>query len=323
MFSKRTLLKSAASLGVATSLPHLAAAQSRYPDRHIRFVIGFPAGSGADVMCRWYARQLEIACKSPVIIENKPGAGANIATVYVARAKPDGYTLSLNSSSSMIGPRFLLKDPGFDPQKDFVPIRTIAQLAFVMVTSPRRKETTLPEVTAVLKTKKNATFGYTNPTSIMCAELYKRATGIEASSVAYKTSPDGLRDVIEGDLDFMFMDSTFAAGQVRSGNLRALAVTSTERVGLLPDAPTMKELNFDVSFAPWWAAWAPHGTPQPIIDQLSKWLEIIAKSDETKEFLEKIAANPLLGGPEETSKRLADEIAIWPPLVAAAQLTPQ
>lgn len=323
MFSKRTMLKSVAAVSVATSLPGLLRAQDGYPNRHIRIVVGFPAGSGADVMCRWYARQLEIACKSPVIIENKPGAGANIGTVYAARAKPDGYTISLNSSSSMIGPGFLLKDPGFDPRKDFVPIRTIAQLAFVLVTSPRRKESNLAEMTIALKAKKTATFGYTNPTSIICAELYKRASGIEANGVAYKTSPDGLRDVIDGDLDFMFMDSTFAAGQVRSGNLRAVAVTSNDRVALLPDVPTMQELNIDVSFAPWWAAWAPSGTPQPIIDQLSKWFEEIAKSDETREFLNKIAANPLLGGPQETSKRLADEIAIWPPLVAAAQLTPQ
>ena len=323
MWTRRAFVAGSAGTLASAGLPFGAALAAGYPDRPIHTVVGFPAGSGADILVRWYARKLEELCGQAVVMDNKPGASGNIATRFAAHMQPDGYNLLWASNSSMVGAKYLFKDLQFDADKDFAPIATFAQIGFVLVVSPKSPLKNVAELTARLKEKKDNVFGYTNPTGLMSAELYKQLSGVPAKGVSYRTAPDTMRDITDGTLDFMFMDGTFAAGQIRQEQLKPLAVITPERVASFPDVPTMKEAGFAFDFAPWWAAWAPTGTPQPILDQLEGWFKQIAVMPDTLAFLKTIATNPQLGGQKETKARLLSEGQIWEPLVKAAGHVPE
>ena len=152
----------------------------------------------------------------------------------------------------------------------------------------------MAELTAYLKSRKQNKYGATNQTAILSTEYYKQLAGVDAVHVAYRTAPEALPDVEDGTLDFMIMDGTFAVGPIKAGKIRALAVTTAQRIATLPDVPTMMEAgvgNFE--FTPWWGAFVPAGTPQPIVAKLGAWMNQIARTDEARQFLERIAALPL------------------------------
>ena len=310
-----------AALAFAAVL-HPARAQN-YPDRPIHVVIGFAAGAGADILTRYIGNQLENLSGQPVIVDNRPGASGNIAVRYAGAAAPDGYTLMFNANSGMVGSKFLFKDLPFDTLKDFKPIATFAQIGFMLVVGPHSPFKTVADLTAGLKAKKDNIFGYTNPTGLMSAELYKQLTGAPAKSVSYKTTADALRDLQAGQLDFMFMDGTFATGQVNGGQLRALGVITNTRLAGTPDVPTMQEAGLAFDFAPWWAAWAPAATPKPILDKLEKWILQIDEMPDTPKFLETIGSVGQHDDQAAVMKRFVADFDKWPPLVKAAGIVPE
>jgi tripartite-type tricarboxylate transporter receptor subunit TctC len=287
-------------------------------------VIGFAAGSGADILGRYFGHEIELRAKQPVIIDNKPGATGNIALRFASQAKPDGYTILFAANSNMAGSRFLVKDPPFDTLKDFAPIASFAQIAFVLVVAPNSPISSVAALTQHLKEKKDNIFGYTNQTGQLSAEYYKQLSGVDARPVAYKTTADAMRDIVEGTLDFMVMDGTFAAGQIRQGQLKALAVTTAQRSPSLPDTPTMQEAGVPgYEFSPWWAAYVPAGTPQPIVDKLGGWFREITAMPETAKFLETVASIPQHDSAPEADARLKAEIPKWGPIIKAAGIEPQ
>jgi tripartite-type tricarboxylate transporter receptor subunit TctC len=301
-----------------------AAAQDNYPNQPIHVELGFAAGSGADILTRYFTDKLQGLAKQPVIVDNKPGATGNIALRAVADAKPDGYTLLFSANSNMAGSRYLFKDLPFDTVKDFVPIASFAQIAFVVVVSPKSPLNSIADLTAYLKKKQGALSGYTNQTAQLSTEYYKQLAGVTTTPVAYKATPDAMRDIIEGQLDFMIIDGTFGAAQVRQGQLKALAVTTAQRSPSLPDVPSMQEAgvaNFD--FSPWWVAYAPKGTSQPIIDKLQKWILEITPLPETAKFLKDNGAIPQHDTGPQADARLKAELPKWEMLVKAAGIEPQ
>ncbi|HEX4192509.1 MAG TPA: tripartite tricarboxylate transporter substrate binding protein [Stellaceae bacterium] len=301
-----------------------AAAQDNYPNQPIHVVIGFAAGSGADILTRYFTDKLQTLAKQPVIVDNKPGATGNIALRAAADAKPDGYTLLFTANSNMAGSRYLFKGLPFDTLKDFVPIASFAQIAFVVVVSPKSPINSIADLTAFLKTKKGALSGYTNQTAQLSTEYYKQIAGVTTTPVSYKATPDAMRDIIEGQLDFMIIDGTFGASQVRQGQLKALAVTTAQRSPSLPDVPTMQEAgvpNFE--FSPWWAAYAPKGTPQPILDKLQNWILQITPLPETAQFLKDNGAIPQHDTGPQADARLKAELPKWEMLIKAAGIEPQ
>lgn len=321
----RTRLAKAAFAGLlaATALGGSARAQT-YPDQPIHVDIGFPAGSGADILGRYFTHQLELLAKQAVVVDNRPGANSNIAMRFVDHAKPDGYTILFVADSNMAGSRFLFKNLPFDTLTDFMPIASFAQIAFVMVLAPKSPIKNIKELVEKLKAKKDNIYGYSNQTGLLSSELFKAITGAPAKPVAYKTAPDAMRDLSDGTLDFMIMDGTFAAGQIRQGALKALAVTTSQRIPSLPDTPTMIEAGVpDFDFSPWWCAYVPKGTPQPIIDKLAGWFKQINDMPATAKFLESVAAIPMHDGPKEADARLKAELPRWVSLVKAAGITPQ
>ena len=312
------------SLAVPAALTTQARAQATYPERPVQVVIGFPAGSGADILGRYYTRRLEEKAKQGFVVVNRAGATSNIAIRSVATAPADGYTILFTANSNMAGSRYLFKDLPFDTLKDFAPIATFAQIAFVLVVAPTSPINTITELVAMLKKKQDNLYGYTNQTAQLSTELFKQITGAPAKPLPYKTAPDAMKEITDGAIDFMIMDGTFAAGQVQQGMLKALAVTTATRSPTFPDIPTMQEAGLaGFEFAPWWCAYVPTGTPQPIVDRLEGWFHEINKMPETAAFLKNVGAIVNDDSAKAADARLKAELPKWAQLVKAAGIEPQ
>ena len=321
--SRRRAIALTAGAFAASGLP--ATAQTGdWPSRPLRVIVGFPAGSGADILCRWFARKLEEVSGQTVVVENRPGATANIAAGTVAKSKPDGYTILFAANSNMAGSRFLFKDLGFDTIKDFDPVGLFSDSAFVLTVAPQSPVKSVAELTELLRAKPRSLYGYANQMSLVTSEYYKTLTGLKTAPVAYKNGPDAVADLASGALDFIILDGTFASGQVRAGRLRALAVTTAERLASMPDVPTMQEAGLKgFVFSAWWGAYLPAGTPAPIVEKLAGWLNQASSGEDARKFMESIAGFVLRDGPAATRARLNAELEVWAKIVAAAGLKPE
>lgn len=303
---------------------HAQGYPERYPERAIHTIVGFAPGSGADTIARYFSGRLADLTGRPVIVDNKPGATANIALGLAARAKPDGYTIAYGSNSNMAGNRFLFKDLSFDTVTDFTPLALISQTTFLLVVAPDSRLATIADLTAHLKATQRAKYAYTNQTSRLATEYYKTLAGITAEPVSYRTAADALPDVANGTIDFMVIDGTFGLGQIKAGRIKPLAVTTAERLATLPDVPTMQQAGVaDYEFASWWAAWLPKGAPAAIVARLEGWYTQIAAEPETRAFLATTAGVPLHGGTAATAAKLATELEKWGRVSKAAGIAPQ
>jgi len=295
-----------------------------WPNGPLRIFIGFPAGSGADILGRYFTNKIAELAGKPVIVENKPGANSNIAAGLVANAKPDGNSILFIASSNMAANPFLFKSMPFDTVKDFRAAGTFAQIVFVLVVKPDSPFNTIDDLVKHLKSKKQNKYGYTNQTAIMSTELFKTMTGTEAVGVSYRTAPDAMPDVTNGTLDYMIMDGTFAAGQIRAGRLKPLAITTAERSPSFPGVPTMQEAGLKgYDFAPWWGVYFPKGTPDAIVAKMEGWLQKIGADPETPKFLETVGAIVNKDTAKQADERLIKEIARMGPIIKAAGIEPQ
>ena len=299
-------------------------AQSSYPERQIHVLVGFPPGSGADILARYFSRKLSELAGKPVIVENKPGATSNIAVGLAAKAKPDGYTILYSANSNMAGNRFLFKNLPFDTVNDFVPVAQLSQTTFIMVVAPNSPVKTLAELTQAVKANPKAKFAFTNQIGLLSTEVYRAAAGIAAVQVNYRTAADALPDIQNGTVDFMIIDGTFGMGQIKAGRIKPLAVTTAERLDTLPNVPTMQESGIPgYDYASWWAAWLPKGAPADVVAKLEGWFLKITAMPETRQFLEGTAGVPLNGGSAATRARQLAEIEKWAKAVKIAGIVPQ
>ena len=306
----------------------LPAQAQTYParDRIIHVVCGFPTGSGADVLVRFYADRLAAVSGQKVIVENKPGMLSGLAAKAVAEARPDGYTIFITpGSSSHAANLYLFKQLPYDPVKDFTPVTTLARVFFVLTVnakSPHQSVTGLTE--AMEKKGDKGNYAYASPTALASTELYKARTGIRAFGVPFKTALETISAMQGGEIDFQFIDSVLALQQIRAGRLRGLAVTSAERSGTLPDVPTMIESGipeFDVS--PWWAVFLPGNAPAPVVEKLESWFNQVTASEESRKFLANMGADPFPGDAKFLAAHLAREIRKWGELIRLAKIQPQ
>lgn len=303
-----------------------ASAQSAWPNKDIHVICGYAPGTGADILVRFFSERLRAYTKVPMIVENKPGAGTTIAAEYVARSKPDGYTLYINPGNGMAGNPYLYKSLKHDVLKDFSHVTTLVKLPFTLVVKADSPFKTAREMVAAMKAKGDkATYGAPNNISLAAGELLNERAGLKAVNVAYKSTPEGLNDLNSGLIDFLWADATFALAQQKGGKLKVLAVTPNQRSGLDPSIPTMQENgvpNFHLEA--WWGAWYAANTPKPIVDQTAKWLNEILASAEGKEFLSKTApADPFPGTPESTFEYLKADIPRWAEVFKLAKIEPQ
>ena len=323
MTTRRTFVQGAMAATAAGALIRPASAQEAYPNRPIHVVIGFAAGSGADILCRFYTNKLSELSGQTVVIDNKPGAVGVIAGNVVAKSKPDGYTILWCGNSIMVGGQYLVKDMPFDPIKEFVCAGAFLETPFVIAVGAQSPAKTVAELVTLLKSKTQNRSAYTNPTGQLSTALFKARTGVVSEPVSYKTTGDAMPDLVNGTLDYMILDGTFAVGQVKSGRIRALAATSAGRISAMPDVPTMQEAGIpDYVFSPWWGAYLPAGTPQPIVDKVAGWMGQMAKAQDSAKFLDTMAALPVLDSAKEMDVRLKKDRAMWDKLASDAQLSP-
>jgi tripartite-type tricarboxylate transporter receptor subunit TctC len=299
-----------------------------YPTRDIRAICNFPAGTGADVFVRYFSEKLSGLAGKPVIVENRGGALGNIGTEAAARARPDGYTILISpGSSTMAAAMSTFKKLPFDPQKDFTPVTTLARLGFVLVVDPKSPVKSVAELTAQLKAKKEkATYGVAANTGLVSAELYKKFAGVpHVTKAQYREMQTLQNDMGAGNLDFSFGDPVFAVEQAKAGRIRALAVTSGQRMSALPDVPTMKEAGLPEfgELIAWWAVFVPAGTPQPIATRLEGWFNQIVASEDTRKFLNNLGSDPFPGNSRMLAELLAADITRWREYVKLANIEPQ
>jgi tripartite-type tricarboxylate transporter receptor subunit TctC len=315
---RKTLLAGALSVAAVTAAP----AQD-YPARPIHAVIGFAAGSGADIMCRWFTTKIGELSGQTVIIDNKPGAFASIAHGVVAAAKPDGYTVLLAGSAILTGGRHLIKDLPYNADS-FVPAAAMTETPFVVAVAGSSPVNSIAELVVRLKSKTQNRYGYANVTGLVATAYLKELTGIVAEPVSYRVATDALPDIENGTLDFMIIDGTFSIAPMKAKRLKVLAVTSEQRVAAMPDVPTMAEAGIPkFNFNPWWAAYFPAGTPAPIVEKFGAWLTQVVKSPETAKFLDKMALLPLVADPPAIRARIVAETATWDWLAQVANVQPQ
>jgi tripartite-type tricarboxylate transporter receptor subunit TctC len=301
-----------------------SSAQAEWPNGPLRIFIGFPAGSGADILGRHFTQKISELAGKPIVVENKPGANSNIAANLVATAKPDGNSILFIASANMAANPFLFKSLPFDTVKDFKAAGSFAQIVFVMVVAPDSPLKTVDDVIKRLKSKKQNRYGYSNQTGLMSSELFKAMTGTDAVGVSYRTAPDAMPDVTNGTLDMMIMDGTYAAGQVRAGRLRAIAITTAVRSPSFPGVPTMQEAGLKgFEFAPWWGVYFPKGTPDAIVAKMDGWLQQIGNNPETAKFLETVGAIVNKDTGKEADARLVADIKKMGPIIKAAGIEPQ
>jgi tripartite-type tricarboxylate transporter receptor subunit TctC len=323
MPTRRDVSRGLVATAAASPFAGRAFAQQDYPNRPIHVVIGFAAGSGADILCRFFIARLQELSNQPVVIENKPGAVGVIAANIVAKSKPDGYTILWAGNSIMVGGQYLVKEMPFDPKKEFVAAGAFLETPFVLAVGAQSPYKSVSELVAGIKPKDRNRAAYTNPTGQVSTALFKMRTGVQAEAVSYRTTADAIPDLTNGTLDFMILDGTFAVGQVKSGKIRALAATSANRITALPDVPTMQEAGIsNYVFSPWWGAYLPAGVPQPIVDKVAGWMGRMARAPESAKFLDTLAALPVLDDPKQMTERLQRDRSTWDQLAAAANLSP-
>jgi len=320
---KRALLFSLIVATAGLTASRDAGAQA-YPSQDVHFIVGFAAGSGPDTIARFVAEKMRPALGKNIIVENKVGAGGNIATEYVARSKPDGYTIYITGGSALAASGHLYKNPPVNVLTAFDTVATFSVQPVLMVVGPNSPAKTLPELTAILKKKGDkASYGVAFPSARVAGALYNQRAGLKAVEVQYRTSKDWVNDLNSGAVDFAFIDSTTGVGLASGGQVRVLAITLGERSKALPQYPTMKEGGVDINTPGWWAAFTPVGAPKPIIDQLNKAFTAAVSTAEAHEFFKKLGNDIMVMTPEQAQKYYQEDFKNWGEWVKIARIEPQ
>jgi tripartite-type tricarboxylate transporter receptor subunit TctC len=309
-----------AGLVIAPALPRA----DDYPTQDIHFICAFPPGSGADVLVRYFADKVRPLTGRNIVVENRSGAGGNIAIEYVARAKPDGYTVFVHGASGTAASMSLFKKPPVDVGKTIQVVATINRQPFMVLVDAKSPYQTLADLTAAMKPKgAKASYATAAPFGTVVGEIYKLGTGVQAVEVNYKNAIDSLNDQLSGSLDYAVHDPVYALAEQRKGDLRILAVSTADRLKANPDFPTLKELgisNFDMMG--WWAAMVPQGTPKPIADQINKWFDQVVATEETRKFLASFGGDQLTMPPDKAQEFFLKEINNWAEYVRIAKIVP-
>ena len=297
----------------------VGAQTDKWPAKPITYIVPFAAGGTTDVLARIIAQKLSAAVGQPVIVDNKPGAGGNIGSDFVAKAAPDGYTiLGGTISSHAINPSLYPKMP-YDAVKSFVPITLIGTNPLVLIVPPNSTATTLKELLAQAKAKPGSiTFASAgNGTSQhLAGEMLKSAAGIDVIHVPYKGSGPAIQDLMGGQVAMMFDTTVVAAPQIKGGKVRALGVTSAKRVKGFENIPTMGEAGLPgYEVTSWQGIFAPAATPPAIVARLNSEIVKILNTPEVRERLEGLGIEPVANTSEEFAAFQKAEIAKWAKVV--------
>jgi len=308
---RRAVLAHACGLAVLALLPGGVGAQADWPSKPITLVVPFPTGGTTDLVARALGESLSRSLGQPVIVESKPGAGTTVGADYVAKAKPDGYTLLIGAVHHTIAPSVYKKLP-YDFQKDLTPITTVAMVPNVLSVNPAHTSArTVAELVAQAKTANPVmSFGSNgNGTAQhLIGTLFQLRTGTTLLHVPYKGSAPLTTDLLGGQVTMSFDSVTPVIQHIKAGKLRALAVTTKTRTASLPDVPTMEEAGLpDFAIETWYGVLAPTGTPREVVTKLNTEMLKIIRSPEFVQRMKDAGCEPLGSTPAEMARRIADE----------------
>ena len=301
-----------ATLMLVAGMP--AALAQAYPDRVIKLVVPFPAGSTVDALARFMGDELRKALGQAVIVENMAGADGLIAAQAVKRAAPDGYTLMVSTSSPHAANPSLYATLPYDPEKDFEPVGTLMRVPQLLVV---KKDFPADDVAGMVRVakeggEKSLNFGTGNTSSHVLGELMNAAAKLKMTPVPYKGMPQVLQDLAGGQIDLTFTDRNLAAPLIDGGMIKALAITDTVRLPTLPNVPTMAEAGFkSVELTAWAGIFAPTKTDPAIVERLNREINKILATQQAKDVISKMGATPIVMTPAEFRPFLSSEIKRW------------
>jgi tripartite-type tricarboxylate transporter receptor subunit TctC len=309
-------------IALALAVGTCAAAAQPYPSKPVRIIVPFPPGGTADLLTRLTAEKLTASFQQQMVVENRAGAGGNLAAEYVARAEPDGYTL-LASPPHLLTINHLLYKLAFDPAR-FVPIGIIATYPNVLLAGPKLRAGSMQEVIAIARERPGALAiaSQGNGTSShLSAELFKSMAGIDLLHVPYKGTAPAMTDLLGGQVELMFDNLITAMPHVKSGKLRLFGVGSNQRVAAFPDVPAISELLPGFRSETWMALVAPPGTPTAIGERLSAAVRRAVREPDFKRFLTELQAEPVGNTPAEMAEVIRQDTARWSRVIRDAHIS--
>jgi tripartite-type tricarboxylate transporter receptor subunit TctC len=293
-----------------------------YPERPVTILVGFPPGGPSDVLARIMAKKLGELLGQPFIVDNRPGAGGNVAGEVASHAEPDGYTLLMGNNSILATNASLYAKIDFDPEKDFAPISLIGTQANILVVNPNVPANTMAELIDLAKANPGklnfASSGY-GAAAHLAGELFKTAANIDIVHVPYKGAGPALQDVISGQDQMMFATAASVVGMIKSGQVRALAVTTLKRTAIMPDIPTVDELGIKgFEATTWHGLVAPTGTPKDIIATLHRAVIAALNDPDVRQQLATLGVDISGDTPDEFSAYIHGEIPKWAQVIKAS-----
>ncbi len=319
---RRSLLYGAAGAIALLVRPRIARAQA-YPTRSVHLIVGFPAGFTPDIIARLTAQSLSERLGQQVIVDNRPGAASNIATELVVRALPDGYTLLGATGANAINAT-LFENLNFNFIRDTMPVASVVRAPLVMTVNPSVPANTVAEFIAYAKSnpgKLNMASGGVGSTPHVAGELFKMAAGVNLVHVPYRIN--NLPDLLGGQVQVTFAPVPTVIGYIRAGRLRALAVTSTTRLQVLPNTPTLAEFVPGYEASTWFGLAAPRKTPLEIVDKLNNEVNACLSDPKLLAQLADLGSIPISMSPADFGKLIADEIDKWAKVIKTANIKPE
>ncbi|MBS0508588.1 MAG: tripartite tricarboxylate transporter substrate binding protein [Proteobacteria bacterium] len=321
-WSKRALLGTLAAAAAGLALP--SAWAQAWPSRPVSIVVPFPAGGTTDVLARALGQELSKTLGQPVIVENKPGAGATLGADYVAKAKADGYTLLMGAVHHTIATSVYRK-LGYDFEKDLAPITTVALVPNVLVVNPQLPAKTVPELLTLARAEPGRLTYGSNGTGTgqhLIGAQFEAMAGVQLLHVPYKGSGPLTTDLLGGQISMSFDTVTPVLPHIKAGKLRALAVTTAKRSVALPEVPTLDEAGlkgFDMGT--WFGILAPAGTPREVVMRLNADMVKIIRSPEFRKKMDDIGADPIGNTPEQMARQIHEDTARFAKLVKDARVS--
>ena len=306
------VFSSALAVGIFGALgTPLIANAADYPLKPVTIVVGFSAGGSSDVLARIVAAKLAIGLGQPVVVENRAGVASIVGAAYVAKAKPDGYTLLMGASGPNVFNYALYVKLPYSPQ-EFAPISLLGTFPLLLLTQAENSSKSVQELVAQSKQNPDkSNYSASSSSFQLVTELFKTKTGARFAHIPYKGSNDAITALISGDVSMTLVDAGAASAGLQGGRVKALAVTSGERLKDLPNIPTLSEVGIDLKVSFWSGLLAPAGTPAPVIKRLQEEIARVMEMPDVKKRISAMSVVPTSSTPEEFSKIIASEIALW------------
>jgi tripartite-type tricarboxylate transporter receptor subunit TctC len=294
---------------------------AKYPTRAIHIIVGFTPGGGNDIIARVFGQKLSESLGQPVIVENKPGGGAIVATEYVAKAAPEGYTLLVGASGAMAINPAVYGKLAYDPIRDFTPVSELGSFPLILVVNASSPIKSVDELVAYAKANPDKTnYSSSSAAFQLATELFKQKTGAPMQEIPYKGANDSVMAVISGQVTATIADAGPVSGQIKGGQVRALAIAAPKRMEDFPDVPTMKEAGADVDAVLWSGIFVPKATPPAIVKKLQDEFARIARMPDVIARLKPLGIESVGNSSDEFARILADDIARWSAVAKAGNI---